>query len=524
MTDRERDLHPLEERLLAYLDGRGPATETGILQGGGVPDEGSLRRAAQWLLGRGLIRETDRKVRRRLTAGPLGEACLEAETTPELALLERVREGCRDIREVQEDDRRFDRARWGSAMGALLRAGLLRRGPEGLEAAGGAGPFEDVWELVYAPLSRGETVDPDRLPPEVLAVVEARAPRRGRGRAEFLLEERTEVTLDITPSGRGELESARERGVAVGALTREMLASGSWRDVRFRRYEMDIPPSRLHAGRLHPYGQFLEAVRRRFVSLGFTEMEGSIAESEFWNNDALFMPQFHPARDIHDVYYLGGGAKVPPPRSDLEERVAAAHRDGGGTGGRGWGYDFSRERTRTAVLRSQGTALSARTLASDPAVPGKYFGVARCFRYDQVDATHLPDFYQIEGIVLGEGIDLRHLLGLLRLFAEEIAGAEDYKFLPSYFPFTEPSVEMHIRHPRLGWVEGGGAGLFRPEVTRPLGVEVPVIAWGLGLDRMAMLAMGISDIRDLVTPDLSRLRETVVMPDRLLAGKGERDA
>jgi phenylalanyl-tRNA synthetase alpha chain len=98
------------------------------------------------------------------------------------------------------------------------------------------------------------------------------------------------------------------------------------------------------------------------------------------------------------------------------------------------------------------------------------------------------------------------LLGLLKLFGEEIAQAQELRFLPAYFPFTEPSVELHVRHPRLGWIELGGAGLFRPEVTRPLGVDVPVIAWGLGLDRMAMVALEIHDIRDLFSPDLEMIR------------------
>ncbi|HOP26170.1 MAG TPA: phenylalanine--tRNA ligase subunit alpha, partial [Candidatus Sabulitectum sp.] len=148
----------------------------------------------------------------------------------------------------------------------------------------------------------------------------------------------------------------------------------------------------------------------------------------------------------------------------------------------------------------------------------KYFGIAKCFRYDQVDATHLPDFYQVEGIVLGEEINLRHLLGLLKLFATEVAGASDYKFVPAYFPFTEPSVEIHIKHPVLGWFEMGGAGLFRREVCQPMGIDVPVIAWGLGLDRMALMALNLSDIRDLLTPDLSRLRGMRAKPEKLLGG------
>jgi len=231
-----------------------------------------------------------------------------------------------------------------------------------------------------------------------------------------------------------------------------------------------------------------------------------LVETEFWNMDSLFMPQFHPAREIHDVYFV----KTPSHSETIPEpflsRVSEAHEHGGSTGSSGWGYTYDKERARRLILRSQGTAVSARTLAAQPAVPGKYFSIARCFRYDQVDATHATDFIQVEGIVLGEDIHFRTLLGLLTLFAKEMAQAQESRFLPAYFPFTEPSVELHVRHPRLGWMELGGAGLLRPEVTHPLGVTVPVIAWGLGLDRMAMVALGIHDIRDLFTSDLEKVR------------------
>jgi phenylalanyl-tRNA synthetase alpha chain len=186
--------------------------------------------------------------------------------------------------------------------------------------------------------------------------------------------------------------------------------------------------------------------------------------------------------------------------------VAAAHKDGWKTGSSGWRYTFDMERTRRLILRSQGTAASSRTLASGPKIPGKYFAISRCFRYDAVDATHAPDFNQVEGIVLGEDINFRTLLGLLQLFGQEIAKAKEFQFRPAYFPFTEPSVELHVKHSDLGWMELGGAGIFRPEVTIPLGVHVPVIAWGLGLDRMAMVAMDIKDIRDLFSKDLDFIR------------------
>jgi phenylalanyl-tRNA synthetase alpha chain len=229
-------------------------------------------------------------------------------------------------------------------------------------------------------------------------------------------------------------------------------------------------------------------------------------ENEFWDMDALFMPQFHPARNIHDVYFVKEPALARKIEEPFGKRVAAAHKDGGKTGSTGWRYPFDFERTKRLILRSQGTAVSARTLASGPKIPGKYFSIARCFRYDAVDATHAPDFYQVEGIVLGEDINFKTLLGLLKLFGQEIAKAGEFQFRPAYFPFTEPSVELHVKHPELGWMELGGAGMFRPEVTKPLGVDVPVIAWGLGLDRMAMVALGIQDIRDLFSRDLDFVR------------------
>ncbi|ETZ18649.1 Phenylalanyl-tRNA synthetase alpha chain [Borrelia duttonii CR2A] len=130
--------------------------------------------------------------------------------------------------------------------------------------------------------------------------------------------------------------------------------------------------------------------------------------------------------------------------------------------------------------------------------PGKYFGIVRCFRYDQVDATHGADFYQTEGIVIGD-VNIKTLLGLLEIFAKELAGATDFKYVPAYFPFTEPSIEVHVKHPILGWFELGGSGIFRPEVTKPFGIDVPVIAWGIGIDRMALMHLGLSDLRELFT-------------------------
>ena len=331
--------------------------------------------------------------------------------------------------------------------------------------------------------------------------------KRGNAHEPFRIEERVERTYRLTTEGEAIARLCRPQATeAYSQLTPDMLKDGTWRNIPFRKYTINLRPPRMAPGRRHPYRAFLDLVKHRLVGMGFQEMRGPLVETEFWNMDALYMPQFHPARAIHDVYFVKNPTHAKTIAEPFFSQVADVHENGGLTGSSGWGYHYDRKRARRFILRSQGTAVSARTLAATPLVPGKYFSIARCFRYDQVDATHATDFFQVEGIVLGEEINFRTLLGLLTLFAKEMAQAQEHKFLPAYFPFTEPSVELHVRHPRLGWMEVGGAGLFRPEVTGPLGVTIPVIAWGLGLDRMAMVALGIHDIRDLFSVDLEKIR------------------
>jgi len=144
-------------------------------------------------------------------------------------------------------------------------------------------------------------------------------------------------------------------------------------------------------------------------------------------------------------------------------------------------------------------------------IPGKYFQIVRCYRPDVIDATHGVEFNQMGGFVIDENITFRHLLGLLKEFAKEMAGTDKVRFYTDYFPFTEPSVQLSAKHPDLGWIEFGGAGLFREELTAPLGIKQPVIAWGLGIDRLAMFKLGITDIRELFSYKLDWLRNVKVI-------------
>jgi len=333
--------------------------------------------------------------------------------------------------------------------------------------------------------------------------------KKRKGLVEVILEKT--VTITLTGLGKRLTQVKISGKNIVDRLTPDHLKVGKWKGATFRRYDVSINVPRVSFGRLHHYRAFLDQVRDKFTSLGFVEMHGPIVEQDFWNMDALFMPQFHSARDIHEAYYI----KEPQTTKvdmRLVEKVKQAHENGYGTGSKGWRYDFDIKRTQRNLLRTQGTALSARMLASKGLkTPGKYFGVSKCFRYDVIDSTHLPDFFQTEGIVVEEGLNISHLKGLLKMFAEEFAQTDQYKIRPAYFPFTEPSCELFAKHPEMGWIELGGAGLFRPELTKPLGVEVPVIAWGMGIGRIAMFKMGINDIRRLYSHDLEFLKYTKVI-------------
>jgi phenylalanyl-tRNA synthetase alpha chain len=500
--------HPLENRLLLSFSRAESLSAADIIDASGL-DESRLDMAAGWLISKGLLAVTGESVAPFVTLTETGVEYKE-KCTPEIRIIAALREGKQFTVKDIISSWGMDPTEVSAAVGALKESNVVRivqGGVLDLNPAAETAPYEFLMEVIRAVGT--DPLDLMLLPEPYRQAIHANFRKRGKGKGIFRITEKKNRTYSLTPDGKDIVRLLQERGAVTdeaSALTPEMLRQGTWKNVRFRTYNISISPPRVSIGRKHPYREFLDYVKYQFISMGFEEMRGPLVENEFWDMDALFMPQFHPARNIHDVYFVKEPTHCGELESPFGRNVAAAHKDGGKTGSAGWRYAFDAERARRLILRSQGTAVSARTLASGPAVPGKYFSIARCFRYDAVDATHAPDFNQVEGIVLGDDINFRTLLGLLKLFGKEIAKAKEFQFRPAYFPFTEPSVELHVKHPELGWMELGGAGLFRPEVTLPLGVTVPVIAWGLGLDRMAMIALGIKDIRDLFSADLDFIR------------------
>ncbi|MDF2957451.1 MAG: Phenylalanyl-tRNA synthetase alpha subunit [Candidatus Alkanophagales archaeon MCA70_species_1] len=310
--------------------------------------------------------------------------------------------------------------------------------------------------------------------------------------------------LFLTEEGRRLLESGVVVEEEITRLTPSLLMTGAWRGKKFRSYDVSVPAARIYVAKIHPYQRILERIRRIFVEMGFVEIKGAVVQPAFWNFDVLFVPQDHPAREMQDTFYLPF-EEAAPASPELIRKVKEVHESGGGIS-TGWGGVWSEELARRCVLRTHTTAVTIRYLAEHPEPPVKVFCIDRVYRRETPDATHIPEFDQLEGIVLDEGVSFKNLLGCLSTFYRKM-GFGDVRFRPGYFPYTEPSVESEVYVEGLGWVELGGAGIFREEVTKPLGIKHPVLAWGLGVGRLAMLILGLKDIRKLYQPDIQWLRE-----------------
>ena len=292
----------------------------------------------------------------------------------------------------------------------------------------------------------------------------------------------------------------------INKLTPELVKTGLWKKLETKPYNVSATGKKIYPGKPHPYNQFLHEVRQKLVQLGFKEMRGPLIELEFWNFDALYQAQNHPSRDWTQTYSLKNPDTGLLPSPKLVNQVKLAH-ESGLAGYTGWGYKWDQKKSAKLMPRAHGTACSARQLASGVEIPGKYFAISRCFRPDVIDAMHGVEFNQCEGIVIDPSLTFRHMLGLLKSFVIEIAGAEKVKFYPDYYPFTEGSIQVSAYKKETGWMELAGAGIFRPEVILPLGIKEPVIAWGFGIDRLAMFKLGINDIRFLFTRNLDWLRK-----------------
>ena len=309
--------------------------------------------------------------------------------------------------------------------------------------------------------------------------------------------------IGATPEGFAVISRGLDLREETGTLTREQILSGAWKMANLRRYDVTKLPKKAYPGKIHPYQRIIADMREILLEMGFEELYGGIVQQSYWNFDALFQPQDHPAREMQDTFYLN--ETLPLPKG--YEKVKAMHESGGETSSTGWGGVWKEEKAEQCVLRTHTTSVSIQHLANNPIPPVKAFCIGRVYRRETIDTTHLAEFEQLEGVVMDEGVTFGNLLGILREFYCRM-GFEGVRFKPSYYPYTEPSLDAEVYVEGIGWIEMGGAGIFREEVTAPLGINYPVLAWGLGVSRIAMLRLGLKDLRYLHRSDVAFLRET----------------
>jgi len=255
----------------------------------------------------------------------------------------------------------------------------------------------------------------------------------------------------------------------------------------------------IFVARTHPLKDTIDEIREIFVTLGFTEIFGNLTQPSFWNFDALFTPQDHPARELQDTFYLDGVSSKKIGTPDQIRKVSESHK-------KGWRYYWDINEARKMVLRTHTTCVTIKHLAENKPEEARVFSLGRVFRNEKVSYKHLVEFNQIEGVVVGSNANLRNLMGIQREFYRRI-GITKIKFWPTFFPYTEPSLQTMVYNERLGkWVELFGMGIFRPEVTKPLGITKPVLAWGGGIERIAMLKYGLDDVREFYNNNLNWLR------------------
>lgn len=325
-----------------------------------------------------------------------------------------------------------------------------------------------------------------------------------------VIEEKEVISVEVSLSEQGKkvVKKGLQIEEEITQLTSKIIKSGEWKRKKIRPYDVEVFAPVLAGGKPHPLVSLRNRVREIFLAMGFEEIEGDYVESCFWNMDVLFIPQDHPARDMQDTLYCKKPKTIGVDEKILET-IKNIHENGGDTGSKGWNYCFSKEEAEKVLLRTHTTVNTIRYLYKHPEPPAKVFSIGKVFRRENLDATHLPEFYQIEGIIHEKEANFRQLIGVLKEFYKRM-GFKRIRLRPAYFPYTEPSMEVEVFW-NGKWMELGGSGIFRPEVTLPAGVKNPVLAWGLGLERLAMLKLGLTDIRTLYMSDLRWLRDTPLL-------------
>lgn len=335
-----KNLHPLEVKVLLKYSENDELTSEKLMKELNYK-EGHANQAFSWLSGKNLLKEIGRIPMTFFEMTETGRNLKDSGTIEERAVKFVKNNGAKTLPEIAAG-LGVEQKDIGSAFGPLSKEGVFKMNAEKkVEYTGVQLPARiSITSALLEKASKAENciLDNASLSKEEQTVIATLAKKRGVSDSPFKIIERETVVFKLLPNAKDVAETLRKTGVTgneIGEVTPKMLSSGEWKNGVFRGYNIAVPPARVIPGRTNPYVQFLESVKDKLCSLGFQEFDGPLVETEFWNGDALFMPQFHAARDIHDVYRI----KNPTHAKSIEEpyltNIANVHKDGGNSGSRG---------------------------------------------------------------------------------------------------------------------------------------------------------------------------------------------
>ena len=494
------ELHIYEKKLLKELEANSKATPEDIAENTGM-DIKSVMSAAGSLASKDII-EVDKKVQKSYSLTVDGLEYAE-HGLPERKILNALAEKNEIHMKDLADETGMDKKEANIALGWLRRKnwaqidkGVVNITEFGKEFTSKIDSDEKVLNYLKANADGVKLFTDDLLD----------GFKKLTGRKNILdIKKETSHSFKILPKGEAILKEGFTIKEQATQLTHEHLKEGEWKSLEYRPYDINAEAPVIFAGKKHPLRVIIDEIREIFLNMGFSEDNGEYVESAFWNFDSLFQPQDHAAREMQDTFYLKNPLTCDLPDDALVKLTAETHETGADTGSVGWQYDWSEDIARQSVLRTHTTGISTKHLFEHEP-PIKMFSVGRVFRRETFDYKHLPEFHQVEGLVCGEGISYQNLLGTLKEFYKKLGF--EVRFRPAYFPYTYLSTETEIYlEEKESWIELGGSGMFRPEVLKPLGITQPALAFGLGIERLAMIRYDIEDIRMLYKSDIKWLRE-----------------
>lgn len=453
--------HEIEKKIIKLLKENQKLTPQKIEQFSGLSAD-QVRRGVEWLKLKNLA-NVDETKKVFLQLGKNGQEAL-SKGLPERRLVELLKEKPKTINELKNE--------LGSVLGPAM--GIARKNnwisTDADKVLIKNSPTEMPEEKILSKIGKDKVSADEITDKKILESL--------KRRPDFITEETiTYQTISLTEKAKSiDVESAESGAIDV---------------------EAEVPE--VFVARTHPLRETINEVREIFVTLGFTEILGNQTQPSFWNFDALFTPQDHPAREMQDTFYLDGVVAKKIASKKQIQQVSQTHR-------KNWRYLWSIEEAKKMALRTHTTCVTIKHLADNKPDEARVFSLGPVFRNEKVSYKHLVEFNQIEGVVIGKNTNLRNLMGIQTEFYKRI-GLDKVKFWPTFFPYTEPSLQSMVYNDRLKkWVELFGMGIFRPEVTKPLGITKPVLAWGGGIERIAMLKYGLDDVREFYNNDLRWLR------------------